>query len=69
MNKTDHVSLLFSLNETRLTQVVPHVHLSAQSSDFDDALAQEIIRFPFETLFHPRLDIVILIPHTHFDSV
>lgn len=52
-----------------LTQVVPDVHFSAQRSDFNDALAQEIIRFPLQSLLHPRLDVVILIPHTHFDSV
>lgn len=52
-----------------LTQVVPDVHFSAQRSNFNDALAEEIVRFPFETLLHSRLDVVILIPHTHFNSV
>lgn len=42
----------FNLLTNTLTQVVPDVHFSAQRSDFDDALAQEIVRFPLQTLLH-----------------
>lgn len=51
------------------TQVVPDVHFSAQRSHFNDALAQEIIRFPLQTLLHLGLDVVVLVPDAHFDSV
>lgn len=58
-----------SINKTALTQVVPDVHLSTQRPDFDDTLAQEVIRLPLETLLHPRLDVVVLVPYAHFDPV
>ena len=52
-----------------LTQVVPDVHLSAEGPDLDDALAQEVIRLPLQTLLHAGLDVIVLVPHTHFDPV
>lgn len=62
--------LLYDHNQDSiLTQVVPDVHFSTQRSNFNYTLAQEIIRFPLETLLHPWLDIIILIPHTYFNSV
>lgn len=50
----DFFKLIGKGSNTRktLTQVVPDVHFSAQRPDFDDALAQEIIRFPLQTLLH-----------------
>lgn len=35
------------------TQVVPDVHLSTQSPDLNDALAQKVIRLPLQALLHP----------------
>lgn len=55
--------------ESQLTQVIPDIHFSAQRSDFNDALSQEIVRFPLQTLLHSGLDVIIFIPHSHFDSV
>lgn len=51
------------------TEIVPDVHLSAERADLDDGLAQEIVRFTFEMLLHPRLDVVVLVPHAHLDAV
>lgn len=51
------------------TEIVPDVHLSAECADLDDGLAQEIVRFTFEMLLHPRLDVVVLVPHAHLDAV
>lgn len=53
----------------KLTQVVPNVHLSAQSAHFNNGLTQEVITLTFEPLFHTRLDVVILVPHTNLDAV
>lgn len=52
-----------------LTQIVPHVHLSAQRADLDDGLAQEVVGLALELLFHARLDVVVLVPHSHLDAV
>lgn len=51
------------------TQIVPHVHLSAQRADLDDGLAQKVVRLPLELLLHARLDVVVLVPHSHLDAV
>lgn len=51
------------------TEIVPDVHLSAERADLDDGLAQEIVRFTFEMLLHPRLDVIVLVPHAHLDAV
>ena len=51
------------------TQIVPDVHLSAQRSDLDDGLTQEVVRLPLELLLHARLDVVVLVPHAHLDAV
>lgn len=56
-------------NKKKLTQIVPDVHLAAQRPHLDDTLAQEVVRLPLETLLHSRLDVVVLIPYTHFDPV
>lgn len=53
----------------KLTQVVPNVHLPAQSADFNDCLTQEVIALTFEPLFHTRLDVVIFVPHANLDAV
>lgn len=53
----------------KLTQVVPNVHLPAQSPDFDDGLSQEVITLTFEPLFDTRLDVVVLVPHSNLDAV
>lgn len=52
-----------------LTQIVPDIHLSAQSADLNNSLAQEVIRLSLELLLYSRLDIIIFIPHTHLDPV
>lgn len=52
-----------------LTQIVPHVHLSAQRADLDDGLAQEVVGLPLELLLHAGLDVVVLVPHSHLDAV
>lgn len=52
-----------------LTQVVPDIHLSAQRSDLNDALTQEVIRLSLQTLLYPRLDVIVFVPDTHLDSV
>lgn len=52
-----------------LTQIVPDIHLSTQSADLDNSLAQEVIGLSFELLLYSRLDVVIFIPHTHLDPV
>lgn len=56
-------------DESNHTQVIPHIHLAAQHADLDDGLAQEVIRLALEMLLDPRLDVVVLIPHTHLDAV
>jgi len=53
----------------QLTQIVPDVHLSAQSADLDDGLAEEVVRLPFELLLYARLNVVVLVPHAHLDAV
>lgn len=53
----------------QLTQIVPDVHLSAQSADLDDSLTKEVIWLPLELLLHTRLYIVVLIPNSHLDAV
>lgn len=53
----------------KLTQVVPNVHLAAQSPDFDDGLTQEVVTLTFKPLFHAWLDVVILVPHAYLDAV
>lgn len=52
-----------------LTQIVPHIHLAAQRADLDDGLTQEVVGLPLELLLHARLDVVVLVPHSHFDAV
>lgn len=52
-----------------LTEVVPHIHFSAQSANFNDCLPQEIIRLAFQPLLDTRLDVIIFIPHSHLDPV
>lgn len=51
------------------TQVVPDVHLSTQSPDFNDALAQKVIGFPLQTLLHPGLDVIVFIPDPQLDAI
>lgn len=63
------VFLYVHYQEGILTKVIPDVHFSTQCPNFNYTLAQEIIRFSLETLLHPRLNVIILIPHTHFNSV
>lgn len=53
----------------KLTQVVPNVHLSAQSAHFNNGLTQEVITLTLEPLFYTRLDVVVLVPHTNLDAV
>lgn len=53
----------------RLTQVVPDVHLSAQSPHFNDGLTQEVVALAFEPLLDPRFDVVVFVPHADLDSV
>lgn len=67
MLRLSSVSLVSYLE--KLTQVVPNVHLPAQSPDFNDGLAQEVIALTFEPLLHARLDVVVLVPHTNLDAV
>lgn len=52
-----------------LTQIVPHVHLSAQRANFDDGLTQKVVRLPLELLLHAGLDVIVLVPHSHLDAV
>lgn len=51
------------------TKIVPDVHLAAERADLDDGLAQEIVGLALEMLLHPRLDVVVLVPHAHLDAV
>lgn len=60
---------LCDADSIQLTQIVPDIHLSAQSADLDDSLTKEIIGLPLELLLHAGLDVVILIPNTHLDAV
>lgn len=53
----------------KLTQVVPHVHLSTQSADLDDGLPEEVVGLPLELLLHARLDVIVLIPHSYLDAI
>lgn len=52
-----------------LTQVVPDVHFTAQSSYLDDGLTEEVVRLTFELLLYSGLNIVVLVPHAHFDPI
>lgn len=60
---------LRDVDSVRLTQIVPDIHLSAQSADLDDRLTKEVIGLPLELLLHAGLDVVILIPNAHLDAV
>lgn len=60
---------LRDVDSIQLTQIVPDIHLSAQSADLDDGLTKEIIGLPLELLLHAGLDVIILIPNTHLDAV
>lgn len=51
------------------TQIVPDVHFAAERAHLDDGLAQEVVRLALEMLLHPRLDVVVLVPHAHLDAV
>lgn len=53
----------------QLTQIVPDVHLSAESADLDDSLTEEVIWLPLELLLHTRFDVVVLVPYSHLDAV
>lgn len=53
----------------QLTQIIPDVHLSAQSADLDDGLTEEVVGLAFELLLHTRLNVIIFIPHSHLDAV
>lgn len=59
----------YSTCDYKLTQIVPDVHLSAQGADLDDSLTEEVVRLPLELLLHARLNVVVLVPHTHLDAV
>lgn len=52
-----------------LTQIVPDIHFSTQRPHLNDCLTQEVIRFPLEALFYPRLDVIIFIPHPNLNSI
>ena len=52
-----------------LLQVVPDVHLAGQSPHLNDRLAQEVIRFSRQLLAQFGLEVVVLVPDTHFDPI
>lgn len=52
-----------------LFQVVPNVHFTGQSSNFDYGLAQEVIGFASQFLPQFGLEVVVFIPHSHFYSI
>lgn len=52
-----------------LLKVVPHVHLPAQRPHLDDRLTEEIVALPRQFLPQLRLQIVVLVPHSHFYPV
>lgn len=56
-------------NMISLTEIIPDVHLSAQSADLDNSLTEEVVWLTLEFLFHTRLNVIILIPHSHLDAV
>jgi hypothetical protein len=51
------------------TEIVPHVHFSAQRAHFNDSLTQEVVRLSRELLTQFALQIIVFIPHSHFDSI
>ena len=51
------------------TEVVPDVHFAAERPHFDDGLPEKVVRLLFEMLLHPRLDVIVLIPHSHLNPV
>jgi len=50
------------LNEMALTEVIPDVHLSAQSAHFNDRLAQKVVRLARELRPQFSFEIVVFIP-------
>ncbi len=60
---------IYVINAWLLTQVVPDVHFTAQSSNLNDSLTEEIIRLSFELLLYSGLNIIILVPNAHFDPI
>src|SRR4029434_6446804 len=56
------LSLSLSLSRV-LAKVIPDVHLSTEGAHLDDGLTQEVVRLSLEALLHPRLDVIILVPH------
>ena len=63
------MSPIFPLLQWLHTQVVPDVHLSAQSSDLDDALAQEVVRLSLQALLYSWLDVIVFVPNSQLDTV
>lgn len=52
-----------------LTQVVPDVHLPTQRAHLDDGLPQEVVGLALQPLLDAGLDVIVLIPDSHFDAV
>ena len=52
-----------------LLQVVPHVHFARKSPHLDDGLAEKVVRLAGKLLPHFRLEVVIFVPHAHFDPI
>ena len=52
-----------------LLEVVPHVHLAGEGAHLDDRLPQEVVGLPGQLLPEARLQVVVLVPDSHFDPV
>ena len=57
------------MKKSQFTQIIPHVHLAAQSAHFNDGLAQEVVRFAGQLLPQPGLEIIVLVPDADFDAI
>ena len=51
-----------SVISTRLTEVVPDVHFTAERPYFDDLLTEKVVRLSSELGPKPRLQVVVLVP-------
>ena len=52
-----------------LLKMVPHVHLPREGPHLDDGLTEEVVRLPCQLLSQSSLEVVVLVPDSHFDPV
>ena len=50
-------------------QIIPHIHLTRQSTHFNYSLSKEIVRFSCQFLSQFRLQIIIFIPNSDFNTI